>query len=386
MRWAAVIVAAGSGTRLGRPKQFIALAGLPMVGWSIQTLASMPEIAELAIATEPESIEPMTALAERLAPHVARRVVRGGATRQESARRGVAVVDPSCEAMLIHDGARPLVTAHDVRSGMQAVAKGRASLLAAPVVDTIKAVDPSSGRVVQTLQRTALWAAQTPQFALAADMREAHARGEGESPDATDDAALLERIGVEVVVVPATAENFKVTLPGDLARAQAILEGRVGPRNRVGHGFDAHRLVDGRSLILGGIRVPFERGPLAHSDGDVLAHAISDALLGAAALGDLGGRFPDTDPQWKDADSLSMLAQCAAAVREAGFAIENVDATVVVERPRLAPFVERIRHNVAARLELPLERVCVKAKSSEGMGYTGDGTGIAAYAVACLVA
>lgn len=153
---------------------------------------------------------------------------------------------------------------------------------------------------------------------------------------------------------------------------------------RIGHGFDAHRLVDGRSLILGGVRVPFERGPLAHSDGDVLAHAIADSILGAASLGDLGKHFPDTETRWKDADSLQFLAHCATVAREAGFTIENVDATVVVERPKLAPFVERMRENVATHLGLTIDRVSVKAKSSEGMGYTGDGSGIAAYAVTLL--
>ncbi|MBV9332685.1 MAG: 2-C-methyl-D-erythritol 2,4-cyclodiphosphate synthase [Candidatus Eremiobacteraeota bacterium] len=153
---------------------------------------------------------------------------------------------------------------------------------------------------------------------------------------------------------------------------------------RIGHGFDAHRLVDGRSMILGGVRVPFERGPLGHSDGDVLAHAIADAILGAAALGDLGAHFPDTDARWKDANSLDLVAQCAALARKAGFTIENVDATVVVERPKLAPFIGEMRANIAAHLGLAIDGVSVKAKSSEGMGYTGDGTGIAAYAVALL--
>lgn len=153
---------------------------------------------------------------------------------------------------------------------------------------------------------------------------------------------------------------------------------------RVGHGFDAHRLVEGRELVLGGIRVPFERGALGHSDADVLAHAIADALLGAAALGDLGGRFPDTDARWKDADSMELLAACVADVRAAGFEICNVDATIVVERPKLAPFVLRMRENVALRLAIGPERVSVKAKTSEGMGYTGDGRGIAAYAVATV--
>lgn len=153
---------------------------------------------------------------------------------------------------------------------------------------------------------------------------------------------------------------------------------------RIGHGFDAHRLVEGRELVLGGVRIPFERGALGHSDADVLAHALADALLGAAALGDLGGRFPDSDSRWRDADSMELLASCAADVREAGYAIVNVDATIVVDRPKLAEFVVTMRENVAARLELAVDRISVKAKTSEGMGYTGDGSGIAAYAVALL--
>jgi 2-C-methyl-D-erythritol 2,4-cyclodiphosphate synthase len=153
---------------------------------------------------------------------------------------------------------------------------------------------------------------------------------------------------------------------------------------RVGQGFDAHRLVEDRALVLGGVEIPFERGALGHSDADVLAHALCDALLGAAALGDVGGRFPDTDPRWKDADSMELLASCAREVRAAGWQIGNVDATIVVERPKLAPFVEQIRANVAARLQIEPACVSVKAKTSEGMGYTGDGRGIAVYAIAAL--
>ena len=153
---------------------------------------------------------------------------------------------------------------------------------------------------------------------------------------------------------------------------------------RFGHGFDAHRLVEGRRLVLGGVEIPFERGALGHSDADVVAHAISDALLGAAALGDLGGHFPDSDPQWKDADSMVLLEACAFKLREKGYRIVNLDATIVVDRPKLAPFIGAMRENIARRLELPLEDVSIKAKTSEGMGYTGDGSGIAAYAVASI--
>jgi len=223
MRWGAVIVAAGRGLRLGRPKQFIELAGVPMVGWSIQTFAAMPEIAELVIATEPESIEPLCELALRLAPNLTQRVVRGGPLRQDSAREGIMALSDRCDAALIHDGARPLVTAADVRAGMREVRAGRASLLAEPVVDTIKLVDRDSLIVGATLDRGTLWAAQTPQFALTA----AHERGRLDGVAVTDDAALLERIGISVVVVASTSENFKVTLPGDVIRAETILNARL---------------------------------------------------------------------------------------------------------------------------------------------------------------
>ena len=153
---------------------------------------------------------------------------------------------------------------------------------------------------------------------------------------------------------------------------------------RIGHGFDAHRLVDGRPLILGGVRIPSERGALGHSDADAVAHALCDALLGAAALGDLGMHFPDTDPRWKDADSLDMLGECARMVRDAGFSAFNVDATVILERPKLAPFISQMRERLAAALGIPVADVSVKAKTSEGMGYTGDGTGVAVHAVALL--
>ena len=227
MKWAAVIVAAGRGTRLGGPKQLIELAGIPMVGWSIQTFASMPEIAEIVVATEPESLEPIRDLFVRLAPKHEARVVRGGATRQESVYNGLRAVSETCDAVFVHDGARPLVSVDDVRAGMKEVAVGRASLLAAPVVDTIKSVDPESLQVRLTLDRRSLWAAETPQFARSGELLAAHESARREGFEATDDAALLERSGVAVVVVSSTNENFKVTRPADVVRAAAILQARA---------------------------------------------------------------------------------------------------------------------------------------------------------------
>lgn len=225
--WAAVIVAAGRGTRFGRPKQFLELAGLPMVGWSIRTFAGMPEVAEIVIATEVEWLDRMRDLSAGVAPQRTVVVVAGGDSRQASVFAGVRAVSERCSAAFVHDGARPLVREGDVRAGMAEVRAGRGALLAAPVVDTIKVVDTVTQTVRETLDRSRLWAAQTPQFALRADLIRAHERAVADGIEATDDAAVLERIGIEVVVVPATTENFKVTLPEDVPRAEAFLRERI---------------------------------------------------------------------------------------------------------------------------------------------------------------
>jgi len=226
MSWGGVIVAAGRGTRLGGPKQFIELAGLPMVGWSVRTFAAMDEIDELVIVTEPMWLERMRELAHALARNRRCSVVEGGATRQASVRNGIAALSSACDAVFIHDGARPLVTARDVLAGMHEVRLGRGALLAAPIVDTVKVVDEATHRVKATLDRSELWGAQTPQFAMRADLERAHDAAERSGTEATDDVALLEAIGIEVVAVPASAENFKVTLPDDIARAEALLVSR----------------------------------------------------------------------------------------------------------------------------------------------------------------
>jgi 2-C-methyl-D-erythritol 4-phosphate cytidylyltransferase len=225
LRWGAIVVAAGRGTRFGEPKQFIELAGRPMIAWSLATFAGLAGVAEIVVTSEAESLETMRAVCARYVPQAEVRAVIGGATRQHSVRNALAAVSPGLDAAFVHDGARPLVRAVEILAGMAAVAPGRAAVLATPVIDTIKVVPRGGRRVVRTLERETLWAAQTPQFAMLADLLRAHA----EAPDdgATDDAALLEAAGIEVVVVPASAENFKVTLPADRARADALLAARA---------------------------------------------------------------------------------------------------------------------------------------------------------------
>jgi 2-C-methyl-D-erythritol 4-phosphate cytidylyltransferase len=224
MNWGAVIVAAGRGTRFGRPKQLVEIGGRPMLAWSLQTFASMPEIASIVVVTERDWIEDVQALSARIAPDCSVRVVVGGATRQASVRCGLDTLPPSVEAVLIHDGARPLVRADDVRAGMREVRPGRGAVLATPVVDTIKVVDPQTMLVQRTLERSELWAAQTPQFALRDELQRAHDAAATAGRQATDDVALLEAIGIEVAVIPATGENLKVTHPGDIARVQGFLQ------------------------------------------------------------------------------------------------------------------------------------------------------------------
>jgi 2-C-methyl-D-erythritol 4-phosphate cytidylyltransferase len=225
--WAAVIVAAGRGERFGSPKQFVEIAGVPMVGWSVRTFAQMPEVAALIVVTEPDWIAPMRELVARYAPQSVSSVVAGGASRQESVRNGLLAVPERCGAVFVHDGARPLVAGDDVRAAMRMVGAGRASALGTPVVDTIKIVDGKSRRVLETLDRRRLWAAQTPQFATAADLARAHEHALRDGIEATDDATLLERIGIAVTIVPASGENFKVTHPADRERAEALLRERV---------------------------------------------------------------------------------------------------------------------------------------------------------------
>jgi 2-C-methyl-D-erythritol 4-phosphate cytidylyltransferase len=226
MIWGAIVVAAGRGTRFGRPKQLVELAGKPMLAWSIEAFAAMPEISELVVVTEPDLVERVEAVVHPRVRHSAVRVVRGGEERQASVHLGLETLSDEVAAVLVHDGARPLVRTADVRAGMRPVRPGTASLLATPVVDTVKVAD-ADGKVTRTLDRSTLWAAQTPQFATARDLRRAHADAQRfGQPPATDDAALLERAGLDVVIVQGSPDNFKITLPGDLARAEALLRER----------------------------------------------------------------------------------------------------------------------------------------------------------------
>lgn len=392
MRAGAVVPAAGRGTRMGNVnKAFLPLGGRPVLFWTLERLSAVEELAEIVVVVAPEEVAATRGrLAEAGFAKVGA-VIAGGKERQHSVAAGLSALSPAVETVVVHDGTRPLVTVETVRRALAALTeKGpwAGVGVGVPVKDTIKVLG-EDGRVVGTPPREALWAIQTPQVFPRELLARAHAEAAAAGVLATDDCALVERLGAPVWLVPGEFTNLKLTTPEDLAFAEALLKG--GPAGqggrgkvRVGIGYDVHRLVEGRPLILGGVRLPHERGLVGHSDADVLTHAVMDALLGAAALGDIGQRFPDTDQAYAGADSLALLRRVREFVAGAGWQVQNVDAVVAAARPRLAPHVSEMRERLAAALGCAAGAVSVKATTTEGLGFTGREEGIAAQAVVLL--
>ena len=305
-------------------------------------------------------------------------VVGGGATRADSVCNGLRAAKGQLVA--IHDAARPFVSEQVITD---ALAEAEAMGAAAPAVavkDTIKIAN--DGAVVQTPDRAALFAVQTPQCFCRNLYWKALEAVQGEKVHlVTDDCSLFELAGLPVHLTQGDYANLKITTKEDLpAAAQNKGENTM----RIGHGYDVHRLVEDRKLILGGVEVPFEKGLLGHSDADVLAHAVMDAVLGAAALGDIGKHFPDTDPAYAGADSLQLAQHVARIMREKGWKIVNIDSTLLCQKPKLAPYIPAMRENLAAAFGMPVDAVSVKATTEEHLGFTGEGLGIAAHAVALI--
>lgn len=398
----AIIVAAGRGSRMGssESKQYLPLQGKPILAHTLERFEHMEETASIVLVVGEADVARCKELAAAYAPGKTAAVVAGGAERQESVycgleellRSGVSADEP----VLIHDGVRPFVEPDDIRRLLEALAAGAdGAALAVPVKDTIKIVD-AQGRIEDTPDRRKLWAVQTPQaFSLVTALR-AHEAARREVFVGTDDAMLAERIGLRVQAVPGSYENIKITTPEDLRWAETLAAGKATAREsagrgattdmiRIGQGFDVHQLTEGRKCIIGGVEIPYEKGLLGHSDADVLLHAISDAVLGALGLGDIGKHFPDTDEAYKDADSLVLLRRCWALASERGYKLGNVDATIIAQAPKMAPYVGRMAEIIADGLEADVSQVNVKATTSEKLGFTGRGEGIAAQAVVCLV-
>ena len=360
----AVLVAAGSSRRMGFDKLAAPLGGGTVLSASVAAFDRHPLVTELVIVTGADETAARAAAARCRKPVT---LVRGGATRALSALAGVRAAQGQLVA--IHDAARPFVSEGVITRALEAAAATGAAAPAVPVKDTVKAAD-AAGFVESTPPREKLFAMQTPQcfdraayLALAGDEA------------VTDDCQLFERAGRPVRLVAGEYENYKITTPDDLKGEKAM---------RIGHGYDVHKLVEGRDLILGGVKIPYEKGLLGHSDADVLTHAVMDALLGAAALGDIGKHFPDTDPAYKGADSLALARRVAALLAQKGWKPVNVDATILCQAPKLAPHIPVMRQNIAAALHMDVGRVSVKATTEEHLGFTGSGEGIATHAVATV--
>jgi 2-C-methyl-D-erythritol 4-phosphate cytidylyltransferase/2-C-methyl-D-erythritol 2,4-cyclodiphosphate synthase len=377
-RVGAIVAAGGSGLRAGLPKQWLELAGEPVLLRSARLLADCPIVDELVLVVPPGDEPRATALAARLGKPT--RAVAGGAARADSVRNGLAAL-PGCGVVLVHDAARPFATAALAARVAEAALRDGAALAAVAATDTVKRAGPGEPpRVAATLDRRELWLAQTPQGFRRDLLLKAYAAAGAEASAATDECALVERLGAPVTLVPGEPGNFKITGPDDVARARALTEAPVAS----GVAYDCHRFEPGRRLILGGVEFEGD-GLLGHSDADVCAHAIGDAILGAAGLGDLGRHFPDTDPQWKGVSSLRLLREIAALAAAAGWRIGNADVTLAARRPKIAPRAAEMRERLAEALGVSPAQVNVKATTGEGMGFVGRGEGIAATAVALLV-
>jgi 2-C-methyl-D-erythritol 4-phosphate cytidylyltransferase / 2-C-methyl-D-erythritol 2,4-cyclodiphosphate synthase len=374
----AIIAAAGSGSRLGgaTPKQLLEIGGRSLLQRSVAAFDRHPAVSDLIVVLPADRMDD----AGRLIGATVRplQVVAGGARRQDSVANAFDVVPAAADIVLVHDAARPFVSSAAISRAIDAAAVHGAAIVGTPATDTVKRVDAGS-RVVETLERGSIVLAQTPQAFTRAVLAGAVAAGRA-GCDATDEAMLAEQAGYEVQVVAGDPENVKITVAADLQRARTA----ELPTLRSGIGYDLHRLVEGRPLILGGVTIPSAVGALGHSDADAACHAVTDAILGAACLGDIGRHFPDTDGRWKGASSIELLRQVVELARRTGYTVVNVDVVIVLERPKIAPFIESIRGGLADALGIDAGAVSVKGKTNEGVDAVGRGEAIASHAVALL--
>jgi 2-C-methyl-D-erythritol 4-phosphate cytidylyltransferase/2-C-methyl-D-erythritol 2,4-cyclodiphosphate synthase len=380
-RTTALIVAAGSGTRFGSPipKQYQDIGGMPILRRSVLAFLNHPLVSDVQIVYSPQHRD----LYDRAVAGLGLpEPVKGGATRQDSVRLGLealAETSPAPSFVMIHDAARPLIDTQTITAVRKALDSAQGAIAAKPLVDTLKR---GKGQIItDTIDRANLWQAHTPQAFHFESILAAHKAAIGQQ--LTDDAAVAEKAGMTVTLVPSNPDNMKITNPDDLGRAARLL-GQTYGDIRTGLGFDVHRLVKGEVIHLGGLAIPHDMTLEGHSDADVILHALTDALLGTMAAGDIGTHFPPSDPQWKGADSAIFVRQVVQMINERGGMISNADVVVMCEQPRLGPHREAMQKRLANLLEINPDRVSVKATTTERLGFTGRGEGIAAQAVATV--
>lgn len=379
MRVTAIIAAGGRGSRLGsaQPKQLLAIGGRPILARSLDAFVQHPRIGSVIVALPADvAADPPAYLRD---PRVT--LVVGGERRQDSVARAFARVPDGTDIVIIHDAARPFASASLIDRTIDAADAYGAAIAALPVTDTVKRAD-ARRVIVDTIPRSEIFLAQTPQAFRTAVLREALASADT-AGEATDEAMLAERAGHHVRLVDGEQGNIKITTAADLEMAETMIGGRAAAM-RIGNGYDLHVLVAGRPLVLGGVTIPFDKGLQGHSDADAVCHAVTDAVLGAAGAGDIGRHFPDTDPAWKGADSIALLTRAVAIAREAGYRVSNVDVVVVAQKPKLSPHADAMRANLARALGVDPSQVSVKGKTNEGVDAVGRGEAIAVHAVALV--
>lgn len=417
---AVIIPAAGSGTRmgLGQPKQYHLLAGIPIlihtilafvaaaagrsssihgVGDTGPSMACVPgshgirtslsvaatiSINRIVVVVPQDFIaETKQLLAEYNLTSASITVTAGGRRRQDSVLAGIECLTEATEIIVVHDGARPLVTPDLIQRCLEAAWLHGAAIAAIPVKDTLKKAH-SDQTIACTVDRHDLWQAQTPQAARTSLFRQAYAALADR--EVTDEAALLEQAGIAVSLIEGSETNIKITRPDDLILAEKIMHTNSTPTMRIGHGYDAHRLVADRDLVLAGVRVPHELGLAGHSDADVITHALCDAILGALGAGDIGRHFPDSDQRFKDIYSITLLEQVMELVAGKGLALSNADITIICQAPKLAPHIDTMRQILAKACLVDAEQINLKATTTEKMGFTGREEGISCHAVVLL--
>lgn len=378
MRTFALIMAAGTGSRmgLGINKALLPLGGVPMVQRSAEAFYGLVE--GIYIVTRKEEVAAIEAL------HMQAMVVSGGDTRQQSVLCGLRALPEDAEFVLVHDAARPFVTRDVIQRCIDCAYTHESGVASMPVADTIKQVG-SDGVVICTPPRENLRAAQTPQAFRVAMLRNAIETLEARGETATDDAAAMEAVGHTVMLVEGHAENHKVTTPVDIAFAAHYFTRKENTMLRVGIGYDVHRLVRERPLILCGVTIPNAKGLLGHSDADVALHALADALLGSAAMGDIGRHFPDSDPAYEGVASSTLIKRVVDLLEKGGFTTQQVDLTIVAQAPKLSPYVDDMVRHVSDLLCIAKTHVNIKATTTEGLGFEGEALGISAHAVATVL-
>lgn len=382
---AVIIPAAGSGTRmgLGHPKQYHHLAGVPILIHTIRAFVATPSIQRIVVAVPPELIaDSRRLLTEYHLNSDAITVTGGGRRRQDSVWAGLQCLNDDIDVVLVHDGARPLITPELIQRCLEAAWEHGAAIAAIPVKDTLKQSRPDQ-TIACTIDRKDLWQAQTPQAARFSLLKQAYATLADK--DVTDEAALLELAGIAVTLIEGDETNIKITRPMDLILAEKIMQPSPPTTMRIGHGYDAHRLVPDRDLILAGVKIPHNLGLAGHSDADVITHALCDAVLGALAAGDIGRHFPDSDERFKDIYSISLLEQVMQFVFAKGLAIANADITVICQAPKLAPYMDLMQTTLSTACKVDRTQINIKATTTEKMGFTGREEGISCHAVILLM-